>query len=250
MPQPLAVTAFMASPGRFELPAPRLGGVCSIQLSYGDIFDFSWSRMERPASQDFDDLIIRRGMLYPIELLAHMDNCPDIVTQIRAAVNAASRQKVPSPSATRPFSFLQRVPRSSGRRGLGRRLVGDLHVLLLRPPEGYPGRSPGQPPTGGVHLIEPLRRGHAADQQQRQQTTGDELFPSVVPVFSHDKPAFLRLASIFDCKYSTPQSHCGYMLLIDINFLFLFNICNILCFALFLTIKRKKLPFSPGQDII
>ena len=215
MPQPLAVTAFMASPGRFELPAPRLGGVCSIQLSYGDIFDFSWSRMERSASQDFDDLIIRRrplyptelrgliqkifnftglqdsndsifrrrtlypgevrghiqklfnfsrlrgsndsivrrGMLYPIELLAHMDNCPDIVTQIRAAVNAASRQKVPSPSATRPFSFLQRVPRSSGRRGLGRRLVGDLRVLLLRPPEGYPGRSPGQPPTGGVHLI-------------------------------------------------------------------------------------------------
>ena len=60
MPQPLAVTAFMASPGRFELPAPRLGGVCSIQLSYGDIFDFSWSRMERSASQDFDDLIIRR----------------------------------------------------------------------------------------------------------------------------------------------------------------------------------------------
>ena len=70
MPQPLAVTAFMASPGRFELPAPRLGGVCSIQLSYGDIFDFSWSRMERSASQDFDDLIIRRGALYPIELLA------------------------------------------------------------------------------------------------------------------------------------------------------------------------------------
>ena len=65
MPQPLAVTAFMASPGRFELPAPRLGGVCSIQLSYGDIFDFSWSRMERSASQDFDDLIIRRRLLYP-----------------------------------------------------------------------------------------------------------------------------------------------------------------------------------------
>ena len=65
MPQPLAVTAFMASPGRFELPAPRLGGVCSIQLSYGDIFDFSWSRMERSASQDFDDLIIRRTPLYP-----------------------------------------------------------------------------------------------------------------------------------------------------------------------------------------
>ena len=68
MPQPLAVTAFMASPGRFELPAPRLGGVCSIQLSYGDIFDFSWSRMERSASQDFDDLIIRRRPLYPTEL--------------------------------------------------------------------------------------------------------------------------------------------------------------------------------------
>ena len=68
MPQPLAVTAFMASPGRFELPAPRLGGVCSIQLSYGDIFDFSWSRMERSASQDFDDLIIRRRVLYPAEL--------------------------------------------------------------------------------------------------------------------------------------------------------------------------------------
>ena len=66
MPQPLAVTAFMASPGRFELPAPRLGGVCSIQLSYGDIFDFSWSRMERSASQDFDDLIIRRETLHPI----------------------------------------------------------------------------------------------------------------------------------------------------------------------------------------
>ncbi len=72
MPQPLAVTAFMASPGRFELPAPRLGGVCSIQLSYGDIFDFSWSRMERSASQDFDDLIIRRLVLYPTELLGHI----------------------------------------------------------------------------------------------------------------------------------------------------------------------------------
>ena len=71
MPQPLAVTAFMASPGRFELPAPRLGGVCSIQLSYGDIFDFSWSRMERSASQDFDDLIIRRRSLYPTELLVY-----------------------------------------------------------------------------------------------------------------------------------------------------------------------------------
>ena len=71
MPQPLAVTAFMASPGRFELPAPRLGGVCSIQLSYGDIFDFSWSRMERSAFQDFDDLIIRRRTLYPAELRAH-----------------------------------------------------------------------------------------------------------------------------------------------------------------------------------
>ena len=58
----------MASPGRFELTAPRLGGVCSIQLSYGDIFDFSWSRMERSASQDFDDLIIRRRPLYPTEL--------------------------------------------------------------------------------------------------------------------------------------------------------------------------------------
>lgn len=65
MPQPLAVTAFMASPGRFELPAPRLGGVCSIQLSYGDIFNLLWSRMEQLASQDFDDLIIRRGLLYP-----------------------------------------------------------------------------------------------------------------------------------------------------------------------------------------
>ena len=60
MPQPLAVTAFMASPGRFELPAPRLGGVCSIQLSYGDMFDFLWSRMEQLASKDFDDLTIRR----------------------------------------------------------------------------------------------------------------------------------------------------------------------------------------------
>ena len=64
----------MASPGRFELPAPRLGGVCSIQLSYGDIFDFSWSRMERSASQDFDDLIIRRRTLYPAELLGCMGN--------------------------------------------------------------------------------------------------------------------------------------------------------------------------------
>ena len=50
----------------------RLGGVCSIQLSYGDIFDFSWSRMERSASQDFDDLIIRRRVLYPTELRGHM----------------------------------------------------------------------------------------------------------------------------------------------------------------------------------
>ena len=37
-----------------------LGGVCSIQLSYGDIFNLLWSRMEQLASQDFDDLIIRR----------------------------------------------------------------------------------------------------------------------------------------------------------------------------------------------
>lgn len=27
----------MASPGRVELPAPRLGGVCSVHLSYGDL---------------------------------------------------------------------------------------------------------------------------------------------------------------------------------------------------------------------
>lgn len=71
MPQPLAVTAFMASPGRFELPAPRLGGVCSIQLSYGDIFNLLWSRMEQLASQDFDDLIIRRRTLYPGEVRGH-----------------------------------------------------------------------------------------------------------------------------------------------------------------------------------
>ena len=77
MPQPLAVTAFMASPGRFELPAPRLGGVCSIQLSYGDIFDFSWSRMERSASQDFDDLIIRRRLFYPL----NYENSPFIIEQ-------------------------------------------------------------------------------------------------------------------------------------------------------------------------
>lgn len=30
-------TALLASPGRFELPAYRLGGDHSIQLSYGDI---------------------------------------------------------------------------------------------------------------------------------------------------------------------------------------------------------------------
>lgn len=139
-------------------------------------------------------------MLYPIELLAHMDNCPDIVTQIRAAVNAASRQKVPSPSATRPFSFLQHVPRSSGRRGLGRRLVGDLHVLLLRPPEGYPGRSPGQPPTGGVHLIEPLRRRSAAATPPISNSASRQLamsffrlsfrsFPMISPPFSVSPPS-------------------------------------------------------------
>lgn len=38
MPQTIEFTAFLASPGRFELPAPRLGGVCSIQLSYGDLY--------------------------------------------------------------------------------------------------------------------------------------------------------------------------------------------------------------------
>ena len=74
MPQPLAVTAFMASPGRFELPAPRLGGVCSIQLSYGDIFNLLWSRMEQLASQDFDDLIIRRRSLYTTELQGRMES--------------------------------------------------------------------------------------------------------------------------------------------------------------------------------
>ena len=94
---------FLASLGRFELPAfrlggersillsyrdvyqiysifplkrirtsCRLGGVCSIQLSYGDIFNLLWSRMEQLASQDFDDLIIRRAVLYPTELLAHI----------------------------------------------------------------------------------------------------------------------------------------------------------------------------------
>ena len=47
MPQPLAVTAFMASPRRFELPTPRLGGVCSIQLSYEDICSFLGERRER-----------------------------------------------------------------------------------------------------------------------------------------------------------------------------------------------------------
>lgn len=30
----------MASPGRFELPASRLGGARSIQLSYGDLRKF------------------------------------------------------------------------------------------------------------------------------------------------------------------------------------------------------------------
>ena len=87
MPQPLAVTAFMASPGRFELPAPRLGGVCSIQLSYGDIFDFLWSRMERSASQDFDDLIIRRRMLYP---LSYWGICLCIVQCFFALVKRAA----------------------------------------------------------------------------------------------------------------------------------------------------------------
>ena len=123
MPQPLAVTAFMASPGRFELPAPRLGGVCSIQLSYGDIFDFSWSRMERSASQDFDDLIIRRRTLYPAELLGCMGNgtwnrspparrravCRDPQAQdfrhFPAAANAENRQNAarayPAPSRPR-----------------------------------------------------------------------------------------------------------------------------------------------------
>ena len=96
MPQPLAVTAFMASPGRFELPAPRLGGVCSIQLSYGDIFNLLWSRMEQLASQDFDDLIIRRRSLYPAELQARMKlggrrpaGYRPIVTQVFISVNAS-----------------------------------------------------------------------------------------------------------------------------------------------------------------
>lgn len=94
MPQPLAVTAFMASPGRFELPAPRLGGVCSIQLSYGDIFNLLWSRMEQLASQDFDDLIIRRRTLYPAELPGQVRfsvlrrRYRIIVPQFAASVNA------------------------------------------------------------------------------------------------------------------------------------------------------------------
>ena len=124
MPQPLAVTSFMSSPGRFELPAPRLGGVCSIQLSYGDIFDFSWSRMERSASQDFDDLIIRRRSLYPAELQAHIllrrvrrsahtVERPVIVTQNSLSVNFPSAPGAyfyqPKPTRAGLFSSFQPI---------------------------------------------------------------------------------------------------------------------------------------------
>ena len=104
MPQPLAVTAFMASPGRFELPAPRLGGVCSIQLSYGDIFNLLWSRMEQLASQDFDDLIIRRRSLYPAELRRRTFSC---IPFIREETLLLSYPKIRKKSRIYLYLFLK-----------------------------------------------------------------------------------------------------------------------------------------------
>ena len=47
----------MASPGRFELPASRLGGARSIQLSYGDVtFHFTQGGSEDPPLRGPADL--------------------------------------------------------------------------------------------------------------------------------------------------------------------------------------------------
>lgn len=43
-PQALRAAAFVASLGRFELPAFRLGGERSIQLSYRDIYKICFGR--------------------------------------------------------------------------------------------------------------------------------------------------------------------------------------------------------------
>ncbi len=54
----------MASPGRFELPAFRLGGGPSIQLRYGDILNYD--------QFGGGTVSLRRRTLYPTEVPGHI----------------------------------------------------------------------------------------------------------------------------------------------------------------------------------
>ena len=187
MPQPLAVTAFMASPGRFELPAPRLGGVCSIQLSYGDIFDFSWSRMERSASQDFDDLIIRRRSLYPTELRAHKNllyfnaSCP--FCQRRSSANTTNAR------SERTGRLWEEGDNTKGDRAPACRLAGMSGGLLYRGSDRNGGQRPPSGPRPRLSALDlsaasrrlsgkPCRPGRAGTEWIR---TGSQITPRPCP---------------------------------------------------------------------
>ena len=60
-----AYSLFMASQKGFEPPTPRLGGACSIQLSYWDKCHYSFFIPHL----DPNDLPLRRRPLYTTELL-------------------------------------------------------------------------------------------------------------------------------------------------------------------------------------
>ena len=65
----LEFTMFLAHPAGFEPTAPRLGGECSIQLSYGCIHVLTLVRA-------CELLALRRRPLYPAELRDHTLESP------------------------------------------------------------------------------------------------------------------------------------------------------------------------------
>ncbi len=67
----LEFTMFLAHPAGFEPTAPRLGGECSIQLSYGCIHVLTLVRA-------CELLALRRRTLYPTEVRDHVPKNLDI----------------------------------------------------------------------------------------------------------------------------------------------------------------------------